>query len=818
MSASHDLRHAWRVLRKSPAFALTAIGTLGVAIGVNGAVFTLAQAVLLAPLPYTQPEHLALVSRTVRQNGRSTTGDDVNGRTWELARDSAGPFDRAAYSTWTTGVNLAIPGTAGGVRYVQQQRVGSGFFRVLGVAPLHGREIAADEDRPGGPAVVLLSHALWTSTFAGDPGAIGRSILLRGEPFTIVGIMPAGFHSGERADLWTPLRPSAAGEGGGENYRVMIRYRDGGAHAEAADTIARLGRQLQREAPASDGSEVSLSLRPLHAAMSSQLRQPILILWAAVAIVLVAACVNLAGVMLARTTARRREFATRLALGSSRGAIVRQLTLESVVLGLAGGIAGSAIGFAALDGLTWLAGDAYEIWRPVRFGAPAVAVAITASVAASILFGIGPAIHASRSGTGGQPSLAGGRTVAGRTRHWPRRVLVVAQVALGVVLLSGSGLLLRTFVHLRNLDPGFDPDRLMAASVSLEDARYRTADSVARLLEATIDRIQRTPGVEAAGASLGLPYQRLLNLGFRYVDGAEARDARGGQATSATYVTPGFFAAMRLPILNGRAFDARDRAGAMQVAIVNGRFARTYFGGGDPIGRRIRISGIEREIVGVANDVQVRPGWGDFGPLSTMPLVYVPLAQVNDGFVRLVHGWFQPAIVIRASLPQPQTMEAVRRAVESADPLLPLASFRSLSDVRAAALAEQRLLMTLLLTLAAAALLVAALGIHGLIATTVTERTREMGIRLALGSTSSAALRTLALPGVTLAAVGTGLGVAGAVAASRLFAHFVWGVSTTDPLTFTGVAVVLLTVAAAASLLPARRILRLDPAITLRQE
>jgi ABC-type antimicrobial peptide transport system permease subunit len=216
--------------------------------------------------------------------------------------------------------------------------------------------------------------------------------------------------------------------------------------------------------------------------------------------------------------------------------------------------------------------------------------------------------------------------------------------------------------------------------------------------------------------------------------------------------------------------------------------------------------------------VQVRPGWGGFGPLSTMPLVYVPLAQVNDGFVRLVHGWFQPAIVIRASLPQPQTMEAVRRAVESADPLLPLASFRSLSDVRAAALAEPRLLMTLLLTLAAAALLVAALGIHGLIATTVTERTREMGIRLALGSTSSAALRTLALPGVTLAAVGTGLGVAGAVAASRLFAHFVWGVSTTDPLTFTGVAVVLLTVAAAASLLPARRILRLDPAITLRQE
>ena len=814
MSTRQDVRFALRILRKSPAFALTAIGTLGIAIGVNTAVFSLARAALLAPLPYPQPDNLAVVVRTARQGGQTESGNAVNGRTWELVRDSGAPFDRAVYSTWTTGVNLAIPGADGGVRYVQQQRVGSGYFRVLGVMPAFGRDISPDEDRPNGPRAVILSHAIWTSTFASDPGAIGRSILLRGEPFTIVGVMPAGFHTGERADVWTALRPATTGEGGGENYRVVIRYRDGGGPAAAIEVLERIGSTLRAESPSSDAN-VSFSIEPLHAAMTAGLRQPIVMLWFAVAIVLIAACVNLAGVMVARTSARGREIATRLALGSGRTAIIRQLLTEAVIVGVTGGLAGIVIGVIALDALTWLARDIYQLWQPVRFGGTSVLVAITLSVAASVLFGIGPAVHASARGAG--VGLLSARTVAGRATHWPRRVLVVAQVALGVVLLVGSGLLVRTFVHLRNLDPGFDPNQLMAASISLEDARYRSVGNVERLIEQSLDRMRGTPGIEAAGAALGLPYERLLNLGFRHTDGPQA-SGNANQPTSATYVTSGFFGAMRMPPVGGRLFDERDRAGSAPVAIVNRAFARAYFAGSDPVGRHIRISGTERQIVGVVADVQLRPGWGNFGPLSAMPLVYLPLGQVNDSFVRLVHGWFQPALVVRSQQPQAQTMMAVRSAVAGVDPLLPLASFRAIADVRSAALAEQQLLMTLLLTLAVASLFVAGLGIHGLVATTVTERAREMGIRLALGSTTAGALRSLALPGLWLAVLGTCFGLLAAVAAKRLVAHFVWGVSATDPITFGAVALVLLAVAATASFLPARRILRLDPAITLRQE
>lgn len=817
MTLLHDVRYAWRLLRRSPAFLFTAVATLGLAIGVNGAVFALARAVLLAPLPYPSPEHLDLVTRSVRGNGTITADDAVNGRTWELVRDSGADFDRAVFSTWTTGVNLAMPEAGGRARYVRQQRVGSGFFRVLGVAPAYGREISADEDRPAGPAAVILSDALWRALFGADPAVVGRPVLLRGEPHTIVGIMPPGFHSGERADLWTALKATAAGEGGGENYRILIRHSGGGSAARAAalNTIARLGSDLRRERAGGDG-EFSLTLTPLRARAAGELRAPILMLWAAVAVVLAAACVNLAGVMLARTSSRRQEMATRLALGSGRTAIFRQLLAEAAVIGLLGGGVGIGVGALALSGLTWLARDAYEIWQPLGFG-PATAVAvIVLAIAASLAFGAGPALHAATSGD--RVSLArGGRAVAGITTHWPRRVLVVTQVALGVVLLAGAGLLVRTFVHLRTLDPGFDPARLMTASISLEDSRYRTAASVAHLLDESVARMRSSAGVDAAAASLGLPYQRLLNLGFRFLDGAEARSAKPARNTSATYVTPGFFEAMRIPIQRGRPFDGRDRTGAAQVAIVNHRFASEYFGGGDPIGRRIRISGIDREIVGMAGDVQLKPGWGDFGPLSAMPLVYVPLAQVSDGFVRLVHGWFQPAFVVRSAGSSTATMSVVQNAVSSVDPLLPLASYQSVEDVRSAALAEQRLLMTLLLALAGAAVLLSAIGIHGLIATTVSERTREMGVRMALGSTAGAALRTLALPGMWLAGIGIIVGMAAASAATRAIRHFVWGISTTDPWTFAAVAGLLFLTAAIASILPARRILSLDPADTLRQ-
>jgi predicted permease len=486
------------------------------------------------------------------------------------------------------------------------------------------------------------------------------------------------------------------------------------------------------------------------------------------------------------------------------------------VLAGIGGIAGLAIGSVALDGLTWLAHDAYEIWQPVALDARSLAVAAALSLTACLLFGLGPAVHATRGNVQSRLVHTTARSVAGGASRWPRRALVGAQVALGVVLLIGAGLLVRTFTHLRGLDPGFDPDNLLTAAVSLQDDRYRTREQVNRLFDQTLAWTESAPGIDGAAVALEVPYKRLLNLGFRHLDGPEA--TAGGQTTSATYVSPGFFDVMRIPIRRGRAFNGGDRTDSTPVVIVSDAFVRQYFKGANPLGRRIAVAGAEREIVGQAGDVQVRPGWGDNGPLSAMPLAYVPAGQVSDATLRLVHGWFAPTFVVRTRTSITDAAASLRRAVDTVDPLLPFANVRPISDVRAASLAPQRFLMALLAGLAAATVLLAAIGMHGLIATTVTERTREIGIRLALGATAGQTMRSIALPALALTAVGIAAGLLVSAFAVTAFRSFVWGVSTSDPLTFTAAPAILLVVATVAAVLPALRILRLDPAQTLRAD
>ncbi len=315
-STWRDVRYAARILRKSPAWTLTAVLTLALAIGVNTAVFSIVDGVLLEPLPYPHPGNLALVSRAVRAASQEATGHAVDGRTWELVRDRAGSVDAASFSTWATGVNLIATGRSDRPRFVQQQRVGAGFFRVLGVAPELGREFTADEDRAGGPPAVILSAELWRLAFGADRGVVGRTVVLRGEPHTVVGVMPGRFRSSARADLWTPLRPSTTGEGGGENYHVLVRVRGDADWPQAVSEVARAGDELQRERPLTAGREISFSLMPLQRGLTESLRQPLVILWAAVGIVLLVACVNLAGLLIARGAARTREIATRMALGS----------------------------------------------------------------------------------------------------------------------------------------------------------------------------------------------------------------------------------------------------------------------------------------------------------------------------------------------------------------------------------------------------------------------------------------------------------------------------------------------------------------------
>ena len=805
-----DLRYACRVLRNSPGFTVTAIVTLALAIGINTAVFSMIHGVLLRPLPYPAPERLALVEATVMTNGLRASRTSQHGVTWATIRDHATTVDRAVFSTWANGVNVMAGGQA---VHARQQRVSAGFFGVLGLAPLQGREFTTEEDTRGGPAAVIISDRFWRSALGADPNVVGRTVSLRGEAHTVVGIMPADAETGVRADLWTPLRPSTDGEGGGENYQVLLRLRPETTWAMADAELDRLAPEINRMHPVAEGVTITYGTTPLHRGLTESVRRPLLILWTAVGIVLVIASINLAGLFYARTARRSREIATRLALGSGRAAIVRQLLMESVVVAIAGAAGGLILAALALDSLRTLAQETLDVWRPITLDVSAIVLTVLLGLVATVIAGLLPAIQGTR--VAARSGLTGGgtRTVSGHSRQFSRRLVIVSQVALGVVLLVGAALLVRTFTHLRGLDPGFDGTNVHAATVSLQDARYTSAGDVARLASSTLDRLHASPGVEAAAISLGLPYERLLNLGFRHLDGAEA--AGDPRMTSATYVAGDYFRALRIPLRAGRTFDDRDGAAAAPVAIVNEAIAREYFGNTNPVGRRISFAGAEREIIGVVGDVVVRPGFGDRGPLAAMPLAYIPLAQATDGFLRLVHGWFATAVIVRGPDSSAEATTLLRGAV---DPLLPLASVRSIQEVQSAAVAQPRLMMALLTVLATASMLLSAVGIHGLIASSVTERTREMGIRMALGATMRRAVADLAVPGIALAAVGIVTGLAAARVAVTLLEAFVWGTSPTDPVTFGTVAALFLAVAAIASIAPALRILRLDPAKTLRAD
>jgi len=809
---ARDLRYATRVLRKSPTFTAAAVATLALCIGANTAIFSVVDAVLLRPLPYPQHERLAAVSRFWKEKGASGDNTPQTGSTWEAVRDGATYLDSAAFSDGSKGVNF----TAGGsVEYVQQQRVSAGFFRVLGIAPLIGREFSADEDRKGGPAVTLLSYALWKRIFHEDPTIVGQAVTLRGEPYTVLGVLPASFRSTAPADLWTPLRPIANGEGGGSNYHIVSRLRPGATWAQADAQIEAVGAPVLPKSL----DKVRLRLISFQRGLTSDVRKPLLMLWAAVGLVLLIGCVNIAGLLLARAAGRTREMATRMALGSGRAALIRQMLAESVLVGLCGGAAGAALGWLGVKGLKVLAQDSLNVWQTVDLNWRVLAATGCASIAAGILFGLYPALVASRLEIRAALGEAG-RGVAGARNPWPRRLLVASEVALSVVLLVGAGLLIRTFAHLQGLNPGFDAHGVISASLSLQDARYATSQSVNRLFDQSLSRIRELPGVESAAVTLSLPYESTLNTGLRRLDGVHADAAKEYQITNFLYVTPEYFRVLRIPLLRGRVLTSADAGATAPVVMVSEAFVKMYLRDDQPLGRHLDLGfGDRREIVGVAGDVQQKSGWGEeYGPVAPVPAVYVPAAQTDDKFLQLVHGWFSPSWIVRTAGPPEGVIAGMQRALEAVDPRLPFAGFHSMEDVRYRALAQERFQAALLGALAGLAMLLAAVGIYGLIASSVAERTRELGIRLALGATVPQAMRAVALPGVVLALAGVAAGSVLAGFASRILGHVVWGVRPGDPLTFVAVGVGLLAVAAAASFLPALRVTRLNPAETLRQE
>jgi len=807
MTDMRDFRYAVRVLLKSPLFAGTAILTLALCIGANTAIFTVVDRVLLRPLPYPRPDRLAAVVRHYQGAGGE---DDVSqtGMTWVALRDGASKLDVAVFSDLGMGVNLV---TGGAAEYVKQQRVSAGYFRVLGVPPALGREFSTDEDRVNGPAVAVLSHALWTHAFHADATIVGRSIMLRGESHTVVGVMPAGFVSSVPADVWTPLRPSTSGEGGGENYGLVARLKDGVAWPEAIAQVASATADTVRQQYGRSRFIVSLSLAPLQRGLTTDSRRPLLVLWAAVGAVLLIGCVNVAGLLLSRGRARAPEIAMRMALGGGRAAIVRQLLVESLVLAALGGAAGILIGVVASRSLAAWLESAFGVTGTAGLDARVLTITALAALGTSVVFGLVPALHATRIDLRGTLVESGSGTIAGAAHGWSRRALVVVEVALGVVLLVGAGLLIRTFEHLSTLRGGFDATNVVTATFSLQDARYRTTDRVVQLFDGTIERMHRMAGVEHAAVALTLPFERALNNGFRLVGGEQA-----SRIVNTTYVTPEYFEALRIPILRGRGFETRDAANGAPVVVVNEAFVRRYSSDADPIGRQMASGGSTRTIVGVCGDVQTKVSFGNVGPIAATPAAYVPAAQLGGGFFVQVHTWFSPSWIVRLSGPQEGIVAQMEGAVRSVDPLLPFAKVRTLDDVRSEAVAMQRAQAMLLGTLASLALLLAGVGLYGLVASSIAERTRELGIRIALGASIRQAMAIAAAPAVTLTLAGVAIGLAAARAGATVMRSLVFGVSVSDPLTFVVAPALVIVVAAVATLVPVVRIVRLDPTKALR--
>jgi predicted permease len=805
-----NLRHAVRVLRARPSFTIAALLTLGLCSGAHTAIFSVVEAVLLRPLPYPHPERLAAVATEVVGDGERFLQDSQDGLTFRVLRDHADRLLWAAASGGTDGVNVVAGGRP---QFLHQQRVSADFFQVLGVSPARGRSFTREEDELQQAKVAVLSDGLWRQAFQASPGIVGSTIMLRGEPYTVVGVMPAGFSGNVATDLWTPLRPKQTGEGQGTNYQLFARLKpDVDWQVAAAQVLSLSGSALGKRFGA--GVHGSLRLVPLREGLTRELRRPLLILWAAVGLVLVIGCLNVAGLLLAQSSSRRHEVATRLAIGGDRSAVLRQLLTESLLLAVVGTGLGLLFGVVALRALSTFAATGVDLPADLGLDGHVLSLAAGLAVVTTLLFGLLPAWRVSRTDLRSVLSSAGGRGVSGHERGRSRQFLVIVEIALSVLLLVGAGLLLRTLDHLRQLPPGYDSRHVVAAQVSLQDARYATSAKVNALYRKTLERIEALPGVESAAVALGLPYERLLNDGFKSSD--ITTGAGGDQITDLAYVTPDYFTTLRIPVREGRTFGPRDRADTGPVVIVNEAFARHYFPGREALGRHLETEGGKREIVGVVGDVQQQPGWGAYDPLSAVPACFIPATQTPDGFLQQVHTWFSPQWVIRTRPGAAGIAAGVSAVITSVDPMLPAPRFRSLDEVRSGSVADRRFQAVLLGTLAGLALLLAAVGIYGLIAQSVSDRTRELGLRVALGATLWQAIGAVVVPGVGLALVGVVTGGLGALWGARLLRHMVFGVGTSDPFTFGVVAVVLVGVALAASVVPALRVFRLDPADTLR--
>jgi len=803
-----NLRFAVRQLWRTPAFTGTVILTLALSIGANTAIFSVVNALLLKCLPYSHPERMGTICTRVTGPIGSDERHHLNGEQWELLRDNVPSLISALSATATSGVNLQADSR---VQYLHAGRISAHYFDVLAIHPIIGRNFSDTEDRPHGPKTALLSYRLWRIIFGSDPTISGKNILLKGEPYTVVGVLPEGATIPLDADLYTALQASRDGEGGGTNFDVITRLRDGANWQQADSEINRAWslRTVRYELQDNPGAQVTYYSVPLQKGETATLRPQVLALMLAAGIILLIACANLAGLTLVRMLRRTSEIATRLALGASHWQIQKQFWVETLLLAFVGGIAGVAVGLVTLRGLLLLLPAHFLPVADVGLDGRVLTFTVLMSLVTSVLFGMLPALTARRFDL---RSAVSSRAATGGDQLRLRQTLIVSEVALTVVLLAASGLLIRTLVHLQTLPSGFDSTGVMTARASLDDARFHDSAAFRKLLDESTAAMRRIPGVQHAAVGLSLPYERWLNSGVTLSEGKEA----GQQVmTSEVYITPDYFGALQIPILMGRAFTDADGPNSQRVAIVNRTFVRKFFHGASPVGHYLDK---DTMIVGVVEDVAIEPGLDPIAPLSAEESMYIPATQVYARSLSLLHVWFQPSWIVRTAGPVEGLTAQMQRALASVDPNLPFSGFYRMRDLLARTLATQRVEVALLSAMAVLALLLSAIGIFALVANIVAQKTREIGIRMALGSTIRQAMVNIGGPGVRASALGFILGLVLCTGALRAMRSVLYGVGVCDAPTILFVALILASVTLIAGTVPTLRIARIDPAQTLREE
>ncbi len=813
-SLLEDARYAIRSLRRSPGFTLVALTTLALGIGATTTMFSVVHGTLLSPLPYPNSDRLIAVAEAQRENpSNSFVASPANAADWMTQRqtlESLAMFD----------LSMATIPEDGGFTTLTGASVTSNYFDVLGTAPALGRTFASDEQGPGSPPVVVLSHRAWQAHFAGDTAVVGRTVRMGRSETTVIGVMPRGFHAPDEhyygpSDFWSPITfdPTTMGRRG-HWVRTVGRMRPGTTLAEARAELDGVQERIHLEHPGEDFDDHIAVVRGLRDTMVGDARPALILLLGAVSIVLVVACTNIGNLMLARSVTRSHELAVRTALGASRSRIVREVLTESTILTVGGALLGLIITWLILPRLVHLAPD---LPRPddVTVNLSVVCFAIVAALVTGMLFGLIPAYGVLRHDPQEVLRETDRSGTEGRERRRLRQVLVVVEVALSIVLLIGAGLVARSFMRLMSVDPGFRPDAVVAAQLGLPSGSRLGGDpgdpgtNRIQQLSDLLNRIQGAPGVRAVGAVSSLPFDGLNNMGFGIkVEGVDYTEDPYATTPNFRTATPGYFDAMGITLLRGRLFTEADGAGAPQVALVSDVFVDRYLGGQDPVGRRVwdfRFNDMhfDGRIVGVIRGVK----YVDMQQEAD-PEIYIPFDQFP--------GLGTQFVAVRGAEDLPMTALQLRTIARAVNPSITVDNVTSMPQLVTTVTSRPRFNMMLFSGFAAFALALAALNLYAVIGYTVAQRRREIAIRMALGAEVGHVVGYVVRGGTTLAVVGTVIGLLASFAVSRLIASLLFELSPHDPLTFIGASTLTVLVALVASYWPARRIARVDPTTVLR--